>query len=336
MPSSASSESRDHLRGSAGEADDQLSAVFDLIEVRGVLTGGLAARGAWVSGTPITHPLKFFALLSGRARLTAGGIDAPIHLEPGDVGILNRRPWAELRGGPDEVPPRQIGVQSFPSESLLHADRRVHDVLVGGRIDLNRAGEALLLQALPPLSHVRASSCATTGLRAIVELLVGELTGRRIGSAFAIRQHGQLLLLEMLRAHVEQADLPAGWLRLLADERLRPAVARMHGEPGRSWSLEELANAAAMSRASFTERFRRVADMPPVAYLSRWRMMLAQRALRDGDVRIGPLAARLGYGSESAFSNAFKREVGVSPTRYRREARDTATDAARSEAPLPL
>ncbi|HEX6338211.1 MAG TPA: helix-turn-helix transcriptional regulator [Jiangellaceae bacterium] len=84
--------------------------------------------------------------------------------------------------------------------------------------------------------------------------------------------------------------------------------------------MQELASAAAMSRASFAERFRKVSGMPPVTYLSRWRMMLAQRALRDPDTRIGPLAARLGYGSESAFSNAFKREMGVSPMHYRRSA----------------
>jgi AraC-like DNA-binding protein len=74
-----------------------------------------------------------------------------------------------------------------------------------------------------------------------------------------------------------------------------------------------------MSRTSFAERFRQVARVPPLTYLGQWRMTLAQRALRDDDTRIGQLAARLGYGSESAFSTAFKREVGVSPLRYRRQ-----------------
>lgn len=318
-------------------AEDQLSEVFDLIDVRGVLTGGLAARGAWVSGAPITHPLKFFTLLSGRARLMTDGLDAPMELEAGDVGILNNRPWVELRGGPADMPPREVSAQpDFPPPSLLDADRQVDDAFVGGRIDLNPAGEALLLQALPPVCHVRAPSGAATGMRATVEQLFGELTGSRIGSAFAIRQHGQLLLLEMLRTYVEQAEPPRGWLRLLSDERLRPAVALMHGEPGRQWGLQELANAAAMSRASFAERFRKVSGMPPVAYLSRWRMLLAQRALRDGDTRIGPLAAELGYGSESAFSNAFKREIGVSPVHYRREARGMTAGAEPSGALQPL
>jgi AraC-like DNA-binding protein len=72
-----------------------------------------------------------------------------------------------------------------------------------------------------------------------------------------------------------------------------------------------------MSRTSLAERFRAMAGMPPLTYLNTWRMLLAQRALRDGDQRIGSLAAQLGYSSESAFSNAFKLEMGESPLRYR-------------------
>jgi AraC-like DNA-binding protein len=116
--------------------------------------------------------------------------------------------------------------------------------------------------------------------------------------------------------------LPPGWLRVLTDERLRPAVTLMHTEPGRSWGLQELARAAAMSRTSFAERFRTVAGMPPLTYLSRWRMLLAQHALRNGDVRVRSLASHLGYASESAFSTAFKREVGMSPLRYRYRVRE--------------
>ena len=93
----------------------------------------------------------------------------------------------------------------------------------------------------------------------------------------------------------------------------------MHGQPGRPWGLVELARAAGMSRTSFAERFRVVAGTPPLAYLSRWRMLLAQRALRNPDARVGTIAAELGYGSDSAFSAAFKREIGVSPLHYRRQ-----------------
>lgn len=307
---------------------DQLSEVFDVVQVRGVLTGAIAARGSWTSGGPLDHPLKFFVMLSGRAELRTEGLPTPIRLEAGDVGILNDRSWIELRGGPDDQPRQRFSPDPvLASPALIGADRRTDDVYVGGRIDLNPAGEALL-KALPPVCHVRASAAEASGLSSTVDRLFDELTGARVGSAFAIRQYGQLLLLEMLRAYLDQTELPAGWLRLLADQPLRPALSLMHAEPGRPWSLAELARAASMSRTSFAERFRTVAGMPPLSYLNRWRMLLAQQALRDGETRIGPLAADLGYSSESAFSNAFKREIGMSPLRYRRELRSEPATAS--------
>ncbi|MEV0827889.1 AraC family transcriptional regulator [Nonomuraea rubra] len=298
---------------------DQLSEVFDLVEVRGQVTGGFEVRGRWVAQHAVDDPLKLMAMVRGRARLTTDGLDGPIELGPGDVAILNNRSWLRLEGGAGDGPPRDIlPVEGYTSVHLDDDDGcGAPDAVVGGRVDLNPAGQALLLQALPPVGHVRASAAAATNLRRSLDGLFNEVTGNRIGSAFAIRQYGQLLLLEVLRAYVGQAELPPGWLRVLTDERLRPALALMHAEPGQPWRLEELARAAAMSRTSFAERFRTVAGVPPLTYLNRWRMLLAQRALRDGDVRVGSLAAELGYASESAFSTAFKREVGESPLRYR-------------------
>jgi AraC-like DNA-binding protein len=310
------------LRESTDVTADQLSEVFDLVEVRGILTGGLAVRGRWVSRAIIRDPLKLIAMVCGRARLTTDGIPAPLALEPGDVAVLNGRSWLELQGGSGDGPARQVApVEADALVRLDGADRRTDDVVIGGRVDLNSAGRALLLQALPPVAHVRASVAAATSLRGSLERLFDEVAGERMGAAFAIRQYGQLLLLEVLRAYVEQAPLPSGWLRVLTDEQLRPALALMHAEPGKPWSLEELARAAAMSRTSFAERFRIVAGMPPLTYLSRWRMLLAQRALRNGDIRVGSLAFELGYSSEAAFSNAFKRELGESPLRYRFQVR---------------
>ncbi|MFI0900243.1 AraC family transcriptional regulator [Streptomyces sp. NPDC020983] len=312
---------------------DQLSEVFDLVEVRGVLSGGFSARGPWVSRGALGTPLKFFAVVSGRARLRTDGIGSPVELAPGDVALLNHRSWLELEGGTGDGPRREIlPEENAPSTDLLGVDVDTEDVVVGGRVDLNPTGRALLEHALPPVGHVRAAAAGSDGLRATVHRLFDEVRTRRIGAEFAIRQHVQLLVLEMVRAYAHQAELPPGWLRLLTDERLRPAIGLMHAEPGRPWGLEELARAAAMSRTSFAERFRTVAGVPPLAYLGRWRMLLAQQALRDGDVRVGALAAELGYTSESAFSTAFKREVGVSPLRYRQRVRTQGLGAVAQRA----
>ncbi|MEV6795626.1 AraC family transcriptional regulator [Streptomyces sp. NPDC051320] len=303
---------------------DQLSEVFDLVEIRGLVSGGFAARGPWVARAAIEDPLKLIAMVYGRSRLTTDGVDGPTNLEPGDVAILNNRSWLEQKGGSGDGPRHEI-TPKMNFTRLVGAERGTDDVVIGIAVDLNPTGQALLQQALPAVGHVRASAAAATNLRSSLDRLFDEVTRNRIGSAFAIRQYGQLLLLEVMRAYVDQADLPPGWLRLVTDERLRPALGLMHAEPGKPWGLQELARAAAMSRTSFAERFRSVAGQPPLAYLNRWRMLLAQRALRDGDVRIGSLASELGYASESAFSTAFKRAVGESPLRYRHRVRDESS-----------
>lgn len=318
---------RDHMPSDYMSSDDmyrdQLSEAFDLVEVRGMVTGGFAVNGPWVTRTVVDDPVKFFAMASGNARLTTDGVDGATDLEPGDVAILSNRSWLELRGGAGDRPAREIVPTDASSPAYLAgADRETDDVLIGARIDLNSAGRALLLHALPPVAHVRAAAATATTLRDNLDRLFDEVTKKRIGSAFAVRQYGQLLVLEILRAYVNQYALPAGWLRALTDRRLQPALTLMHTEPGKRWNLAELARAAAMSRTSFAEHFRAVAGVPPLAYLSRWRMMLARRALRDVDVRVGSLASELGYSSEGAFSNAFKREVGVSPLRYRARMRE--------------
>ncbi|MEU5386602.1 AraC family transcriptional regulator [Kitasatospora cineracea] len=310
---------------------DRLSEALDLVEVRGVLTGGIAARGGWRGRGPLSDPVKFFALVSGRARLTTDGIDEPVDLVAGDVAILTGRSWVAFEAGAE--PRQEVQPESdFSTDRFTRSDRDADDIVIGGCISLNEAGRTLLLESLPPLAHIRPTSDDDRLLTVLLRLF-DEATAQRPGSAIAIRQYGQLFLLELLRSYVDQCTLPSGWLRLLVDERLRPALDLLHDRPGRPWGLEELARAATMSRTTFAERFREAAGVPPLTYLGRWRMLLAQRALRDGDARVAALAEELGYGSESAFSTAFKRVVGESPLRYRARVRQDVTSRPRSETP---
>jgi len=317
------------VRDSTDMVTDELSTVFDAVQIQGVVSGGFAVGGRWTTRFVLSDPLKLIAIVRGTAQLEADGIAAPIHLVAGDVAILNNRSWAVLTGGTGDGPPVPFAVTEpnmfAPIDGIDTAATDI-DVCIGGHVDVNEAGRQLLMAALPPVGHVRSGRVEATGLHATLNRLVDEVTGNRLGAAFAVRQYGQLLLLDVLRAYISQqvarqSEVPQGWLRALTDTRLRPALHLMHSEPGKPWRLEELAKAATMSRTSFSERFRSVTGVPPLTYLSSWRMLLAQRALRDSDTRVGDLAFELGYTSESAFSNAFKREVGVSPLRYRAAAR---------------
>lgn len=300
-------------------ARDPLSAVLRLVEARGVVSGGLAAAGAWTTSADIAEPLKFIAVVRGRVRVQPDGV-TPMHATAGDVVILNHRRRVTLSNVPDGAVP--VAFELSAIEPLVRVGDGEQDVMLGGHIGVNEVGRQLLRTALPPAVHVRATAADASELHDLASRIYREMTADRIGSDFAVAQLAQLLVLAVLRTHLDRADsVPPGLLGLLTDEQLRPAAAAMHADPGRPWQLTELARIAAMSRTSFAERFRAAAGVPPMTYLSSWRILLAQRALRDADMTVGALAYELGYAAESAFSNAFKREVGMSPLHYRRAAR---------------
>ena len=126
--------------------------------------------------------------------------------------------------------------------------------------------------------------------------------------------------MQILREHLSgQGNGLAGWLKALADPRIAPALKLMHGEPAKAWGLEELAKASAKSRTTFAALFKQVAGVAPVTYLTEWRMRLAEYQLREDSTSVAEISRSLGYASESAFSNAFKRQTGKRPTTYRSE-----------------
>jgi AraC-like DNA-binding protein len=91
----------------------------------------------------------------------------------------------------------------------------------------------------------------------------------------------------------------------------------MHRAPAHRWTVNELAVATGMSRSTFAQRFKALVGVAPLAYLLGWRMRLAAHELLSGGKTVGAIALLLGYESESAFSNAFRRVMGCAPTHYR-------------------
>ncbi|MEV0014505.1 AraC family transcriptional regulator [Streptomyces tendae] len=294
---------------------DHLADVLDVVRVRATLSGAIAVNSRWTCRASLCDQLKIIGVLRGHVTIRTNGAP-PAALEADDVAVLHARSWLELHGGTGTGPVLEVAA---PRGYVRHLEPAgfPSDVVVGGHIDLDDTGRALLTEVLPSLGHLRGSLPQTGSMRRSLRLLFEESAEERAGSSFARRQYGRLLLLEILRTYASASELPPGWLRAQADDRLRPALAAMHADPGKPWRLHDLAGTARMSRTAFAVRFRAAAGVPPHAYLTRWRMLLARRALAHDDVTVAALATQLGYGSESSFSHAFKREVGESPLRYR-------------------
>jgi AraC-like DNA-binding protein len=297
---------------------DPFSDFLGLMEARSVLSGGFAASGAWALHFPPPEEIKFCVVARGECEFRLDGETQVVRARAGDVALLPGRSGFTVAS---RLSTRPTEAETFFAEKNLRfpqfGDGSEFLALAGGA-SLHPSSAALLTGALPPLIHVSGSSPRAASLRWIIEQLVEERGSTLPGTSIASAQLAQLLFTQILRVYLLSAEAkPAGWLRVVSDEKLVPALRLMHADPARDWKLAELAKAAGMSRTSFAVHFREVAGLAPLAYLAEWRMQLAQRTLRNDDASVCEIAGSLGYRSESAFSQAFKRVTGSRPRDYR-------------------
>jgi AraC-like DNA-binding protein len=311
-----------YLRESTVMSSDPFSDILKFTRAATLVTGGFTAGGSWAIRFPRPDKIKFFAVVKGTCWVRIEGEAKPGQVGPGDVGLLASPRTVVLSSDPHLEPIDAMGVFRGSGAKTAHLGSGEDFSYLGGHVSLDPTSQQLLADALPPWIHVPAGAPQATAFHWLLEQLVLEGSSNLPGSALASEQLAQLLFIQILRAHVNTSrTLPVGWLRALADPRIAPALRSMHKDPSHPWGLEELAKAAAMSRTTFAESFKAAAGVAPLGYLTAWRMRLAERALREDDTPVAELARSLGYTSESAFSNAFKRVTGSAPNRYRAAAR---------------
>jgi len=177
------------------------------------------------------------------------------------------------------------------------------------------------MQALPPVFVVRPPDGAlATWVQASIAYSAEHLAPSNESQSPISTRLPELVLIEVLRVHLSTAPAADhGWIAALRDPVLAPALSLLHGAPDRSWTVGALASEAAVSRSLLDERFRRVLGRPPIRYLTEWRMHLAETLLATTDLGVAGIARRVGYRSEEAFSRAFKRGHGSSPSHWRAE-----------------
>jgi AraC-like DNA-binding protein len=180
-----------------------------------------------------------------------------------------------------------------------------------------------LIATLPHVLHVRAQDEPPDGvLASLIALAVAESKAKRAGGDSMLSRLSELMFVEVLRRHLQ--SLPAehaGWLTGLRDPIAGKALTLLHARPAKEWTLDDLARESHTSRSVLAERFKHFVGEPPMQYLARWRMQLAAGLLAEGNANVSAVAYEVGYGSEAAFSRAFKKMVGVSPAAWRASAK---------------
>jgi AraC-like DNA-binding protein len=300
---------------------DPLSAVVSLLQPRAAFANVISGKGDWaVRYFEFGRP-GFCIVLEGCCRLAIDGYDS-FEIGAGDFILLPRTPAFTISSF-DPPEPVLLDPNALPNdgrEIRYGIQEGGPDMRsLGGAFLFDSADPALLISLLPPVVHVRGSS----RLSQLVQMVAEETTDPQPGSEFMLTRLVELLLIEAMRS-TTSGSAPPGLLRGLGDERLAIALKLMHSDASRPWTVRQLAKAAALSRSTFFERFTRTVGVAPMEYLLAWRMENAKDLLRRGELRSSEIGERVGYGSSSAFSVAFNRYVGESPSRYARMSRNSS------------
>lgn len=301
------------------KTSDPLSQLFSLMDVRAARCTRFEAGGNWSYRFPAKPALKFGAVIRGECWIDLGD-EAPHRLATGECFLLANAPAYVLAN--DERLAPEDGIAAF---DWAHSDVAHHDgsdtVLLAGSFGFEASDADLLLDALPRFLLIPSHSQSAAVIHSTLHILDLEIRGTGIGAAVLTDRLADVLLVQVLRAALDQGE-GLGWINALADARIGKAIRLMHEDAAHPWTLDALADAIAMSRSAFSKRFKSKVGLAPLDYLLRWRMRLARDQLRRG-ATVSATAARLGYSSESAFGHAFKRVYGHAPKRYwRRQAAD--------------
>jgi len=292
---------------------DPLAQAVTLLHPQAPFSKIASGAGRWSvhrseSGRPF-----YCVVLEGACRLAPEGQE-PMVLETGDFVLIPSAHGFTMSSlppaGPEDVVTAPIALPN--GQFRVGNPTGPHDVLMlMGYCVFGSPDAHLLVSLLPDLVRVAGEQRLAT----LLQLVVDESRAQRPAREVMLMRLLEILFIEAFRSTGE-TGASAGLVRGLADERVAPALRRMHEHPAQPWSVPQLAKEAGLSRSAFFERFRRALGVAPMEYLLAWRMALAKDLLRRKECGIAEVAERVGYSSASTFSIAFTRHVGVPPSTY--------------------
>lgn len=327
----------------AGRASDTLSDVLEALRLTGAMFFLVDARTPWVAETPASnhlapailpaahHVVSYHVVSHGTCWCESPG-QAPMRLETGDVLVVPRGHAYQLASAPglrtgwtlDDMLAwfRAMAGGQLPFVVTEGGAQAEQLRLVCGFLGCDALASHPVLTALPALLRVRLRSDSADRLRTLLDYAVTESSGAHPGGRSVLLRIAELMFVEVLRSYLttesSQSAEGANWLGGLRDPIVGRALAALHADPARTWTLADLARQAGTSRSVLVARFSSFAGCPPMLYLARWRMQLAATRLAAGTMPVSAVASAVGYESEAAFCRAFRKVTGATPAAWRR------------------
>lgn len=309
---------------------DVLAEVMSLLRTQGQLYGRLELSAPFGLRFPAERGICLIVTRGSCLLVVDDG--QPIPLVGGDFVFLPAPETYTLKSSPTERV-RPVAEVSPPgrfhrTRLIEHGGGGVPTSVIAGCFTFASPESGMLVEHLPPIVHLPASSHETPWFGSTLQHLAAETSGNEPGAAAIVDRLAEVLFVQAMRSQIRTmiGDGSPSWLRALGDPQIGEALRLMHAEPSRNWTVPTLAKAVSMSRSAFAERFRRLVGETPLSHLTQWRMVRAAAMLRDlRPITMAAVASAVGYDSESSFGKVFKRVMGTSPGAYRqhhqREAR---------------
>jgi AraC family transcriptional regulator, activator of mtrCDE len=283
-----------------------LQSVLNAHQVRVTIVDNSRYCGRWYEKEPQTERGQFHLIGEGECWVISAALPMPLHLKHGDLVVFPHGSAHVLCSQPPDHPAAEVHDTSFTA-------------MLCGELDFVSSRRNPVLAALPNCFVVHSSD-GGQAFRHLADLLIHTARSGVFGQQIIMDKLADSLFVMAVCAYAEQSGDSRGLLAALSDVRLAKALAAMHAEPGRDWSVEGLAGIAGMSRTAFAVAFSDALGASPFQYLTEWRITEARRLLQDRRLSVAHVAEQLGYQSEAAFRRTFKRVEGVGPGHIRRKA----------------
>jgi len=320
---------------------DVLSEVLSAVRLTGSVFFDVSATAPWVAEAPPSaeiadsvrpgaqHAIEYHVVTRGSCWITIvdGASFEPVRLQEGDIAVIpHGEPHvvssaAGMRAQPDlDSHRRPQDDNDLPFKLRTGGEGAAETHLMCGFFTCDVRPFNPVIEALPRFMRIgRGTSAATEALlEHFLHLASTESADKRAGAQGVLNKLSELMFIEAIRSYMDQlSSMNTGWLSGLRDPLVGRALALLHAKPARAWTLDELAAECGASRSALVGRFTQTVGYPPIQYLTRWRMQLAAKRLGERGTKVAAVAQEVGYDSEAAFSRAFKKFSGQSPSEWR-------------------
>jgi AraC-like DNA-binding protein len=280
---------------------------------------------------PASHLIPYHYVVEGELHVRVNDEDGEVFLiGPGDV-VLFPHNDLHLLGSDIGLPPvKGSDIIRPPKDdglfSIHHGGNGARTHVVCGFLGCDSANVNPVISTLPSVIKLNAEEGgAAEWIRSTFQYAAEEVAAGRPGSETVLAKLSELLFVEAVRRYAD--TLPegqTGWLAGLRDRYVARALALLHRDITRSWTVDDLGKEVGLSRSALAERFTRLIGMAPMQYLANWRMQVAAQELLNTGAPLANIARIVGYESEAAFSRAFKKTFGTAPATWRRSKSNTA------------